>query len=262
MSETTNIAPEKNAAEADRVTTRNLEERIAYAFSSPQWHTMLQVRNAGGFNADRTCDAMAIGLWPGTGHKIIGFEIKASRADWLRELKDPWKAEAFAKFCDEWWLVIPKADMVKPGELPDGWGMMVPHSNGLKRAHHARAREKVEPLERGLLAAMMKRSCTMENKEIQSHYDRGHAAGIKSAHGDYAYKVEYIAELEKKIKDFGEASGVDLLRGWRGADKIGAAVKFVLDGGVDSIRRDIRRIDETAASIRSEIAALAIPGGE
>lgn len=261
MSETTSIAPPKSADDCDKATTAAMEQRIAYTFGNPQWHTMFQVRNAGGFDADRTCDAMTVGLWPSTNHKIVGFEIKVSRADWLREIKDPWKSEAFAKFCDEWWLVIQKADMVKPGELPDGWGVMVPHASGLKRVHHAKGREKVEPLERGLLAAMMKRSCTMENKEIEEHYERGRAAGMKQAHSDYTYKVEHIAELEKKIKDFGEASGVDLLRGWHGATKIGEAVKFVLDGGVTRLRREMQDIDNTAERIRQLVAALALPEG-
>ena len=259
MSETTQMDLGQSSAEKDGVTTREIEERIASAFSAPNWHTLFQVRNDGGFNADRTCDAMAVGLWPSSGHKLLGFEIKVSRADWLRELKDPWKAEAFAKFCDEWWLVIPRADMVKPGELPEGWGVMVPHSSGLKRAHHAKAREKVEPLERGLFAAMMKRASTMESKEIQSHFDRGMEAGQKTAHADYKYKVERIAELETAIKDFKEASGIDPLGGWKGAAKIGAAVKFVLDGGINGIRRDLERIDSTAETIRKNIAALALP---
>ena len=84
-------------------------------------------------------------------------------------------------------------------------------------------------------------------------------AAKKPAHADYKYKVERIAELETAIKDFKEASGIDPLGGWKGAAKIGAAVKFVLDGGINGIRRDLERIDSTAETIRKNIAALALP---
>lgn len=63
---------------------------------------------------------------------VHGFEVKVSRSDWLRELADPSKAEAWKQFCQHWWLVAPR-DVVKPGELPEGWGHLAP-SGAILRA--------------------------------------------------------------------------------------------------------------------------------
>lgn len=251
MSESTNI--EKNC-----VTAAQMEDRLRYRFAGNEWAILFNVRNAGGFEATRAADAIAIGVWPSTGHRILGFEIKVSRADWLRELKDPWKSEAFAKFCDRWSLVIPRADIVKPGELPDGWGVMVPHGHGLKVSHEAKTRERVEPLDRGLLAAMLKRASTITIEAGREHYNRGLEDGKQRGHSDYKWKCEELDQLKAAIKEFEDASGVTINQ-WQGGRKIGEAVKFVLAGGLASIRRDIKRIDDVAVSVRKEVASLALP---
>lgn len=62
---------------------------------------------------------------------VHGFEIKCSRADWLRELEDPSKAQTWKRFCHFWWLVVSDKDIIKDGELPDGWGLLIPRGKGL-----------------------------------------------------------------------------------------------------------------------------------
>lgn len=63
--------------------------------------------------------------------QLHGHEIKVSRSDWLVELRDPSKAEAWKQYCDRWWLVAPR-DIVKPEELPEGWGLLVPAGKNLR----------------------------------------------------------------------------------------------------------------------------------
>lgn len=86
-------------------------------------------------NADtsRRADAIAIALWKSRGFVMHGFERKASRSDWLRELKDPGKAESMFGLCDFWWLVVNDEEIVKDGELPVGWGLLVLGQNGLRK---------------------------------------------------------------------------------------------------------------------------------
>lgn len=57
---------------------------------------------------------------------VHGFEVKCSRADWLAELADPEKAATWGRFCHHWWLAVSDPDIVRAGELPDGWGLLVP----------------------------------------------------------------------------------------------------------------------------------------
>lgn len=72
----------------------------------------------------RTADFIAIDGWDSKGQRVHGHEVKVSRSDWLHELADPSKAEAFKQFCDHWWLVVPDEKIVRPGELPPGWGLL------------------------------------------------------------------------------------------------------------------------------------------
>lgn len=61
---------------------------------------------------------------------IIGHEVKVSRSDWLSELADPTKAEAWRRYCNYWWLVAPRG--IVRDDLPQGWGLMVPHGKSLR----------------------------------------------------------------------------------------------------------------------------------
>jgi hypothetical protein len=56
---------------------------------------------------------------------LVGYEIKVARSDWLHELDNPAKAEAWARHCTEWYVAAPSG-VVHPDELPDGWGLVTP----------------------------------------------------------------------------------------------------------------------------------------
>lgn len=60
-----------------------------------------------------------------TTQAMIGHEVKVSRADWLTELRDLTKAERIKQHCDYWYLVVSDPAIVKDGELPECWGLMV-----------------------------------------------------------------------------------------------------------------------------------------
>lgn len=92
--------------------------------NGPRYVIATEVRNRAGFAATRSCDAIVVDTWPSSGLAIHGFEVKVSRSDWLRELADPLKAEAFRRYCDRWWLAVGDPSIVRPGELPEGWGLM------------------------------------------------------------------------------------------------------------------------------------------
>jgi len=119
------------------------------------------VKVSAGFDARRICDYMAMDLWPGgygraTGPKLHGHEVKVSRSDWLTELRDPDKAEAFRRYCDFWWLAVSDRAIVKPGELPEGWGLMVASGNSMRVATPAARNTTVEPLPRHVQATLLR----------------------------------------------------------------------------------------------------------
>ncbi len=74
----------------------------------------------------RRIDALYAGFFQSRGHHLIGHELKISRADWQHELAQPEKAEVWAPECHAWYVVAPSTTIVKPEELPHGWGLMIP----------------------------------------------------------------------------------------------------------------------------------------
>lgn len=85
---------------------------------------------------DRIADYIAVENM--NGGAIHGHEVKVSRADWLAELRDPSKASAWADYCNTWWIVAPPG--VVRGDLPEGWGLLLPHGRTLRVGVHAERR--------------------------------------------------------------------------------------------------------------------------
>lgn len=98
--------------------------RQRYEAQRGAWAYLEEVGNGTGGTKTRAADALALSLWPGRGIELHGHEIKVSRADWLRELRDVAKADSIQRFCDRWWLVVGDPAIVTPDELPPRWGLM------------------------------------------------------------------------------------------------------------------------------------------
>lgn len=88
----------------------------------------------------RRADLVRIGMWASRGTGVDVHEVKVSRADWLRELDDPAKAEAWWPYCNRFWLVTVPG-VVAAGELPEGWGLLELPASG--RRFKARAQPAV-----------------------------------------------------------------------------------------------------------------------
>lgn len=84
----------------------------------------------------RRIDAVAVGLWTRTEHQVHGFELKASRADLLAELRQPEKAAAGVTACDTWTLLLAPGVLRDGDRFPDGWGVLVPAGRGLRWHRH------------------------------------------------------------------------------------------------------------------------------
>lgn len=78
-----------------------------------------------GGTSNSRADALYVGFTGSSGRLLIGHEVKVSCADWRRELDKPGKADAWADQCHAWYVVAPSTAVVKPEELPHGWGLML-----------------------------------------------------------------------------------------------------------------------------------------
>jgi hypothetical protein len=160
-----------------KITASYLKALLRMQYAAPQYATVEEVRNTTGrikrvkgTTGPRYADMLAIGLWPSNGLEIMGFEVKVSRADWLKELSDDKKAVPVKQYCDRWYLVTSSEKIVKEGELPSDWGLMVLNGNSIKVIVEA-PKLNAEPLDRGFLASLM-RNATLSNPDycdVQAH---------------------------------------------------------------------------------------------
>ncbi len=204
-------------------------------FAQPAWAFFREVRNSTGFRrAITSADALAMGLWPGRGLEVIGFEVKVSRSDWVRELKNPEKADSIQRFCDRWYVAVPLGDIVRAGELPETWGLMVCG----KEARTEKEAPKLEavPLDRLFVASLLRSA----HKTLESARRRGFDEGYMKAKREAAEFDPAAAsaakaeadELKRRIERFECSSGLKVNE-YAGRD-IGEVARIVKELGWQS----------------------------
>ena len=226
-----------------------LIEQITRRFRPPEWAVLSHVRDATGARAGRTADAIAMNLWPSRGLEIHGFEVKISRTDWLKELKNPIKADEIARYCDRWWLVVSDKAIVLPGELPGSWGLLYPQGSGL-RCEQAPDKLKAEPIDNLFLAAILRRAHESINSSetMRMKYQEGRKDGEHRTRERLQAEIDETTRDNKKLKDlydeFQKASGIDLRKfSWHEPGKLAEAFNTVLKGStelkykIDTIKR-------------------------
>lgn len=126
--------------------------KLSEFYPSPEWVLIEQVRSrVGPAAADvlRTADAVAVRTWGGGMWCMHGFEFKASRGDWLREIAKPEKSAPIKLYCEAWWLVVPaprKLVVHSFSELPRGWGLIEVGAGGPVKLIKAAERKTDDPL--------------------------------------------------------------------------------------------------------------------
>lgn len=210
-------APKPKRTEAEMLAM--LRDRYTEkAGNGDAWAFVTHVRDAAGFDAKRTIDGLAMSLWPSRGLLVHGFEVKCDRGDWLREMKNPAKAESFARLVDRFWLVVADEAIVKDGELPEPWGLLVVRGGRLvqkveARPLHPDARELPPGLDRSFIASLL-RAATKSRTALADELDAARRRGYEAGESSTKSKLERLeAELEKlrdRDRRFHEVVGVGL----------------------------------------------------
>jgi hypothetical protein len=221
---------------------------VNQAYPSPEWAVFFEVMNTTGFQASRTADAVALGIWPSRGNAIVGFEFKEDRRDWLREKQNPAKAEAVAGHCDLWWVVAGSSTVVKIDELPAPWGLYVANQDrsklkAVKQAQPFPDRDKTR-MKRTFAAAMLRKVSETTVPRVEQVHDGWELKDLRKT-------VEQQGAI---IRGFKEATGIDLAD-WRGPDKIAAAVNAVLqmDEKREALEHAKRRLEAAADTLREAL---------
>ena len=196
-----------------------------------------EVQSATAYQGRQRADALAMGLWPSRGLDVIGFEFKAHRGDWLRELRSPDKAEEIFQFCDQWYLVADE-HTAHADEIPATWGWLCPGEKGLREARSA-PKLIAKPLAREFVASLQR----------SAQKDRDQAAEKPRAEIEAKVRAEQAEQFQETIGDLTEqlrkrerqnneerhrieqALGISFGRwGDMPIETVGAALRLVLSG--------------------------------
>lgn len=233
-------------------TADQLDVMLRQIYQAPRYGYLSEVREGTGYSKSGSCDGLAMNLWPSDGLDLIGFEIKVSRSDWIREIQNPMKSEAFSKFCS-WWYIVATPGVVKIEELPALWGLMEPVGDKLKYRRPATKRPDIVSPDRLLLAAIMRKviqesvSQSIIEKTRAEAYREGKEQGVREE--QYRHQNNHYTELFKTVETFEKQSGVSL-QSWDSGN-IGETVRYVREW--NSLKEDLpyrkKKLEEAVKAI-------------
>ena len=244
--------------------TRALENK----YCLPEWSFLAQVSDRIG-GANRYADGIAMNLYPSRGLEVIGFEIKTARGDLRKELNDPAKAEQIAKFCNTWFIVIPEGMVRADDDIPMGWGVLAVKQDGSIRQTKKPIYKQAEHLTKEFVASILRRAAEREKKDYEAHVNKIVEArlamrieGIENnKKREHERAQDEVKRLREKIDTFEAESGISMA-GYGYPKKFGDAVKLLIKlnvtgtfGLLDTLRRDMKKIDETLTVLDEFIGA-------
>lgn len=254
--------------------------------NGPGGCVVAQVRDAAGFDAGRTIDALGFHFWPSRGLLIDAFECKSSRSDWQRELAAPDKAERFCQLADRFYVVAGRADIVKVDEVPPDWGLLVPSGEKLcevkpavvlhantpaieewagRMADGRRAagpRPLLPGFDRSFLIAIIRQAYKITRitpQEIQEAERKGFEAGEQHKRNLSANYHELYEELHRTVREFEQGLGCSIKGfSYSGADAktVGAALRAIVEGDHQAagLRNRLANIGAQAQRLADEVA--------
>lgn len=212
------------------VTTGAIMVALRERFCAPEFSFFEEVGDSGA-SSRVYADGVAINMWSSRGYAITGLEVKASRSDWLRELKQPEKSEPILTKCDFWYLVAPD-EVYQIDEVPISWGILSFKDGKLREKRKA---PKLEPkaITRAFVAQMFRRGSAKEERDISARVDKAlqnERASIQKRIDDaVSYKTRELQKSADKwlhfVKHVGEHE-------WVEAEQMVQAVKAVQKAGV------------------------------
>lgn len=218
--------------------SRSFEMAMKERYAAPAWALFFEVGDGTGAKKNRSADAIAMSLYPSRGLHFYGHEFKASRGDWLTELKNPDKAEKIAAYCDFWHLVDTSGgDAIKEEEVPANWGLLVWNGKTLRQQKKPiQLKPKAPDINfiAGLLRAANYSITSAENKitgedwlrELdKKSYDRGYETAKTVFDHNKKHLESQVADLKQAIEGFQKISGIELSKWSYG--NIGEAVNFL-----------------------------------
>lgn len=258
-----------------KLTAGDLCELIYRKYGADSSHLCLfDVPDNVGTNSKRRADAIVIGNWGSTGRLVHGMEIKVSRSDWLRELKQVDKADPFIARCDRWWLITSDDKLVRPEEIPLLWGWMTATKTGLRIQKAAAALPQPEDTMHKLFAlGLMRRAVERGNaavmedplvvRHIRDQRERYEDLLKRAREAKASTRREDTERLQAKIDRFEKSSGMKI-DDWSLGDvgQLAKVISQTIGSGYGSVRTTLERERKTFGELCAHIdqALESLPG--
>jgi hypothetical protein len=156
---------------------------------------------------------------------------------------------------------------VLDGELPAGWGLMVPSERGAGMITTVQApRLTPEVIGRPFLAAILKRAQATgaATAEVTAARKAGAEEAKRRADMDVDRLQRELTGLREKVAAFEAASGVQIASSWTAGGDIGKAVRAALESRhidpIPQLRRVLTTLENITANVRAQVDDLAPPG--
>lgn len=240
------------------MTAVDLVALLRARYAAPAWAFFDEFREATGGGV-RALDGIAVGLYAGQGLEIHGFEVKVARSDLVRELADPSKAEAVARHCDRFYLVLADPDWAEDARLavPEAWGILAPTvAAGVPALRLRRKAVRLMGISkgpvRGFIASLARRALADGGVPEAEVARRVYAATRKveakaAAERDVRTRDRLDAEaheaLRHRVADFERRSGLKI-DAW-GAGDVGDRVRRL--GDLERLVREARGLHDSLA---------------
>ena len=90
---------------------------------APDYIGIKEMRLGSGFGvSQRRIDFWALSTAPSKGNEATAYEVKVTRSDFLRDIRNPLKQRGARLYCDQFYFITPP-DLIKPDEIPDWAGL-------------------------------------------------------------------------------------------------------------------------------------------
>lgn len=249
-------------APVEKISTPTLEGMLRAKFDRQQYALLFDVPDAVSLAQKRRIDAIAFGLWASGGQEIQGFELKVSRSDWLRELKQVDKADPFIALCDRFWLVTADNKIAKAEEIPACWGWMSATRAGLRVQRPAQRLPGCgDAVPRSFVLGVMRKlqDDLLGSPDVRAVIDERIKVVQALRQSDIEFATKNLKrerdEALKVVKDFEELSGINL-NSWRWGN-VGEIVKGLKELGYgDGVNRVPRLLEEQENVLRATLKQL------
>lgn len=257
--------PETEAEAPKKVTSYDLKLGLRTSVGKGS-QVFFEVGNDTGTRVTRHADAVAIGIWPSTGHQIHGYEIKISRGDFLNEMKQPEKSWPVMRFCHRWTLLTPPG-LIRVDELPPNWGLQTYDGRVLRTVKQAPLMQP-EPLSAGFVAALVRRAGEADAALIDAAvqkaiYERKLQidAAISSAKERWETSGDYrVKQDRERLAKYDELFGkMDTYAIERAAPYLRALVDSGIDRVISGLKYQGERLSEAAAAVKAAVDAASPP---